>query len=232
MAGTTGVSVVGGVSIEHNSISGATTGEGIVLGGPNNTVSGNQFFGALHGIDCGGSSGNRLEDASLGSFFNCPKTQIITVTGVLQGMFLSSTSFPFVPTGVLQPNEIWSTYAGGNDFGSLAFSAAGGTTTALKNTFVISGGFGVSPAFKFLTGGTAGVSIDGNTMSVGSLTPGNCVQADTGGLLTATLLPCGPVAVPGSSSSSCVAGSWAADANFHYDCVASNSWRRIAQTTF
>lgn len=40
------------------------------------------------------------------------------------------------------------------------------------------------------------------------------------------------VAVPANSSSACVSGSYAMDTSFYYVCVSSNSWRRVALSTF
>jgi hypothetical protein len=40
------------------------------------------------------------------------------------------------------------------------------------------------------------------------------------------------VSVPGTSSTACAAGAWAADGSFYYSCISTNSWRRVALTTF
>lgn len=50
--------------------------------------------------------------------------------------------------------------------------------------------------------------------------------ADPSGILTTT-----PTAVPASSSSPCSVGQYAADATYHYDCVAANTWKRVAFAT-
>jgi hypothetical protein len=39
-------------------------------------------------------------------------------------------------------------------------------------------------------------------------------------------------AVPSSSSSPCAQGAWSMDTSFYYVCVATNSWRRVAITTW
>ena len=40
------------------------------------------------------------------------------------------------------------------------------------------------------------------------------------------------VAVPGSAVTACTPGQWAATAGFHYDCIAANTWQRVAIATF
>ncbi|MBZ5610856.1 MAG: hypothetical protein LAP38_21545 [Acidobacteriia bacterium] len=40
------------------------------------------------------------------------------------------------------------------------------------------------------------------------------------------------VPVPGTSSSTCTKGTWSVDTSFYYVCVAANSWRRTALTTW
>jgi hypothetical protein len=40
------------------------------------------------------------------------------------------------------------------------------------------------------------------------------------------------VAVPSNSASLCTPGQWAADASFHYDCIATNTWVRSAESTW
>lgn len=40
------------------------------------------------------------------------------------------------------------------------------------------------------------------------------------------------VAVPATSTSTCVQGSWAADASFHYVCVSTDTWRRAALSSW
>lgn len=40
------------------------------------------------------------------------------------------------------------------------------------------------------------------------------------------------VGVPATAISTCLQGSWAADANFHYVCVATNTWRRAAVSSW
>lgn len=39
-------------------------------------------------------------------------------------------------------------------------------------------------------------------------------------------------AVPGTSSATCTAGTWAMDSSFYYLCVAANDWRRVALSTW
>jgi hypothetical protein len=40
------------------------------------------------------------------------------------------------------------------------------------------------------------------------------------------------VAVPSSSSASCVTGQWSLDASYHYLCVSTNTWKRVAISTW
>lgn len=40
------------------------------------------------------------------------------------------------------------------------------------------------------------------------------------------------VAVPATATTACMQGSWAANASFHYVCVATNTWRRVALTSW
>jgi len=42
----------------------------------------------------------------------------------------------------------------------------------------------------------------------------------------------GSVAVPGSSSAACSPGQWSDDSGFHYACVATNTWVRVAMATW
>jgi len=39
----------------------------------------------------------------------------------------------------------------------------------------------------------------------------------------------GFVSPPSTPTSTCTAGTWSADANYHYDCYATNSWNRVAK---
>lgn len=136
----------------------------------------------------------------------------------------------------MQFNSYWQIELGGNQRGPADF-AAGGAGDASVSIVGVNGDnadiLDITNHSKTVVGsfGADGSLMVPNVTNF-SLTPGNCVQAGTGGLNTTTPLPCGPVAVPGSSSSSCVTGSWAANTSWHYDCVATNTWRRIAETTF
>jgi len=40
------------------------------------------------------------------------------------------------------------------------------------------------------------------------------------------------VAVPASSSATCTSGTWASDGNYYYLCIAANTWKRAALSTF
>ena len=40
------------------------------------------------------------------------------------------------------------------------------------------------------------------------------------------------VGIPATATSTCLQGSWAADASFHYVCVATNTWRRAAVSSW
>ena len=40
------------------------------------------------------------------------------------------------------------------------------------------------------------------------------------------------VAVPTSSTSTCTSGTWASDGNYSYLCIATNTWKRAALSTF
>lgn len=61
----------------------------------------------------------------------------------------------------------------------------------------------------------------------------NNVQAsllDGGTFFSSSLIT--SLATPASSSAACTAGRWSADANFVYVCTATNTWKRVALTTF
>ncbi len=53
-----------------------------------------------------------------------------------------------------------------------------------------------------------------------------------GGTLWAPGLCNGRVPVPLTSSSACITGQFSSDANFHYDCIATNTWARVALATW
>ena len=60
-------------------------------------------------------------------------------------------------------------------------------------------------------------------------------STETSGITTLGIDPAvigARVAVPGSSASACIAGSWASDGSFYYLCVSSGSWRRVALSSF
>lgn len=40
------------------------------------------------------------------------------------------------------------------------------------------------------------------------------------------------VSAPGTSSTACIVGQWAADSSYHYDCTATNTWLRVAIATW
>jgi len=40
------------------------------------------------------------------------------------------------------------------------------------------------------------------------------------------------LATPASSSAACTAGQFTDDANYHYVCVATNTWKRVALSSF
>lgn len=65
-----------------------------------------------------------------------------------------------------------------------------------------------------------------------SATPTNTVEATSAGV-TAFGVPVGTkVAVPASASAAGVVGQWAADASYHYDCIATDTWVRSAAATW
>lgn len=42
----------------------------------------------------------------------------------------------------------------------------------------------------------------------------------------------GAVSAPATSSSSCITGQWANDSNYYYVCIAANTWKRVALSSF
>ncbi len=73
-------------------------------------------------------------------------------------------------------------------------------------------------------------------LSAKSVVPGSgLISVEASGL---SILSLDPVvagqrtAVPATSTSACVSGSWAANASFYYVCASQNSWRRVALSSF
>lgn len=95
-----------------------------------------------------------------------------------------------------------------------------GTTVGIQHLGVV-GAYDTSHlrvgTHRIWSGGDS--TIRTNTSSPSSATDGNIITSMR-------------TAVPATSTSSGVVGQWAADASYFYYCYASNSWRRIAGTTF
>lgn len=79
------------------------------------------------------------------------------------------------------------------------------------------------------------------TATIGNMTPATDNTFALGALglsfsnvFTKTInsVPTLAVSTPASSSATCTAGQQAVDAAFHYDCVATNTWRRVATGTW
>ena len=80
----------------------------------------------------------------------------------------------------------------------------------------------------------AGAGVTPRLLSTGADTDVGLNLATKGaGTVQANGNPVGvKVAVPGSASATGVPGQWAADASYHYDCVATNTWVRTAVATW
>jgi len=59
------------------------------------------------------------------------------------------------------------------------------------------------------------------------------LKSKSGGVVQINGQPAGvKVAVPATATSTGVPGQWAADANYHYVCTATNTWKRTALSTW
>ncbi len=67
---------------------------------------------------------------------------------------------------------------------------------------------------------------------IGANATGTCSSCIVLGRSTDAPVAPGAVATPASSSAACTAGQFAFDASFHYDCVATNTWHRVASATW
>jgi len=86
-----------------------------------------------------------------------------------------------------------------------AWNAAGGTDLrAFQSTTIVAAGTGLVGT---TTNGSTTISVDPTVVGLW-------------------------VAVPATSSSACTPGTWSADTSYYYVCIATNSWKRAALTTW
>jgi hypothetical protein len=91
----------------------------------------------------------------------------------------------------------------------------------------------VMPSGNQINWGAAGTAnIGGISSGVILLNAGsNQFRIDTG-LITINTHILAPLATPSSSSAACATGTSQDDANYHYVCVATNTWKRVALSSF
>jgi hypothetical protein len=96
------------------------------------------------------------------------------------------------------------------------------------------GGSAINTTASLMVNNGAGVTQLGSTCAANvslCVNPGSSMTVDTSGNVAATAFH-ESLRTPQSSSAPCSAGDFADDANYHYVCVAANTWKRVALSAF
>lgn len=104
-----------------------------------------------------------------------------------------------------------------------------------KNGLALCGSNAAS--FDMTSSGAACLTVDswGNTSTTGSLAAGNGLTVSSGTTTLKDVVATSykeALKTPASSSAPCQAGEFTDDENYHYVCVADNSWKRVALSSF
>lgn len=189
---------------------------------------------------------------ALGIKWATPAASVLTTKGDLQAFSTLVARFPVGSNGQVVTAD--STQALGVKW---ATPTAGATTSGAANiVWVADGAGGLAPtdctwggtgqpltcvggfasSGPFQAGGLHQSAASLATPGSGSLTmvwdtdhADRLAYKDSDGVLHALA---GAVTVPGSSSAACSPGQWSDDSGFHYACVATNTWVRVAMATW
>ena len=123
-----------------------------------------------------------------------------------------------------------------NSVGILAWQPAGFFQMQTHNNGspIQIGGSAINTTASLMVNNGAAVNQLGNTCAANislCVNPGATMTVDSNGNLVAPAYH-ETLRTPASSSSACSAGDFTDDANFHYVCVAANTWKRVALSTF
>ena len=184
-----------------------------------------------YGSKAVGSSTVNHAIAGIQDLSNSPVAYFIGGTHTLSGIRESSNS----PAGIVLAGSYTIAQLAGTGFtfdpsGGLALSGVGA-----PNLLIAPAAGGAGTVNKIGIYGAAygwGVSAG----SLDAVVPSNAAHSFyVGSTKTAAIGPNGfrgVLATPASSSAACTAGDFLDDANFHYVCVATNTWKRIALNAF
>ena len=123
-----------------------------------------------------------------------------------------------------------------NNVGFLAWQPAGffQMQTYNNGSPIQIGGSVINTTASLMVNNGAVVNQLGNTCSAGislCVNSGSTMTVDTNGNVTAQTYH-ETLSTPASSSAACNAGDFSDDANFHYVCVSTNTWKRVALSAF
>lgn len=120
----------------------------------------------------------------------------------------------------------------------MAFSA-GGSAVLWLDTYIncgqpiaLNSGLGTTPALTFSGDGDTGIAYNGSNAFGFRVGGSSAFSISSGALCSFNYPPSIPSSTPSSSSGSGTAGQICWDASYFYVCVSTNSWRRIALSTF
>ncbi len=125
---------------------------------------------------------------------------------------------------------------GANSVGILAWQPAGffQMQTYNNGSPIQIGGSAINTTASLMVNNGAGVNQLGSTCAANislCVNPSATMTVDSNGIVTAPAYH-ETLRTPASSSTACNAGDFADDANFHYVCVAANTWKRVALSSF
>ena len=165
-----------------------------------------------------------------------PLGATLTATNSFSGTALPIAAYcPNVSPGNPCLFPIGSSFAP-NSVGILAWQPAGFFQMQTFNNAspIQIGGSAINTTAPLMVNNGAGVNQLGNTCAVNislCVNPSATMTVDVNGNVAAPAYH-ETLRTPASSSTVCSAGDFADDANFHYVCVAANSWKRVALSSF
>ena len=186
----------------------------VSTGGGTGGGGGSSSVGATGAVQTANGSGGLADSGCVGtgSAMQCKQFSLQNASGAAVYTYITSGIFGGQPTIDLSLNH--TDYTG--------FYVAPGK--AYTNGIGLAAGSGCGPSASGICAGTSGQFTvnDGGNVSAAT------VSATTGagaGFQEALY-------TPASSTAACTAGQFADDANFHYVCVAANTWKRVALSSF
>ena len=207
---------------------------------------GTDFFSSTNDTFSGGGTATGVA-ASYGIVFGDTKTVMATVVGGQFYAFGGAAIYLHdMSQHVVLTNPVFGSGSAANKV-NVSDNSTGGTTSGMSgldgrnilygSLYPAATGGSVLGAGSALWAQVWTSQLNLKNAAAGSVT--STFSTDAAGNVTLSFAPLfsagalkGTLSTPASSSATCVAGQFTDDANYHYVCTATNTWKRVALSTF